>query len=306
MRILKQSLIVFVALIPLALTAYAESYTRQENVVYRVLDGTGLIMDVFRPTAQSNGLAIIDTLSGAWYSEQGQINDHMRSKVFDVMCSHGYTVFMVRPGSRTKWTGKEMVDNLHYAVRYIKHNAKDYGIDPGRIGMMGASAGGHLTLMASLTASDGKPEAKDPVVRLSDSVACVAVFFPVTDLVDWDGKPPNYERLGDLMFTGGIKGHAEDEITKAATTLSPVRLPIHNPPPILIIHGDADTTVPLQQSERMIKVLKNAGDDCKLIVKHGGGHGWLTIPHEVETMAQWFDSHLAGKPAPEQGAHETK
>jgi len=306
MRILKQSLLVFLALALFAGAAAAESYERQENVVYRVLDGTGLIMDVFRPTGQPNGLAIIDTLSGAWYSEQGQINDHMRARVFDIMCSHGYTVFMVRPGSRTKWTGKEMVDNLHYAVRYIKQHAEDYGIDPNHIGMMGASAGGHLTLMASLTASDGKPEAKDPVMRHSDGVACVAVFFPVTDLVDWDGKAPNYARLGDLMFTGGIKGHSDDEIKKMATALSPIRLPIHNPPPILIIHGDADTTVPLQQSQRMIKVLKNAGDECKLIVKHGGGHGWLTIPKQVETMAQWFDAHLAGKQAAGKGAHETK
>jgi acetyl esterase/lipase len=284
----------------------ADSYTQEQNVVYRVIHGTGLVMDIFRPTGEANGLAVVDTLSGAWYSEQGQYNDHMAAQVFETMCKHGYTVFMVRPGSRTKWTAPEMIDNMHYAIRYIKENAEEYGIDPDKLGLMGASAGGHLSLMTALTAPGGDPEAKDPVLRHDASVGAVSVFFPVTDFLDWDGKPANFDRLGDLLFSGGVGDRDEEEVTKAAEAISPTRLQIVNSPPILIIHGDADDVVPLQQSEKMVGVLELAAVTHKLIIEPGGGHGWVTIPKDVETMAQWFNEHLAGKAAEAEEALATE
>ena len=66
------------------------------------------------------------------------------------------------------------------------------------------------------------------------------------------------------------------------------------PVPFLIIHGDADALVPLQQSRKMIEVLKAAGGSAELIVKKGGGHPWMTINEEVKVMADWFDQHLPG------------
>jgi dipeptidyl aminopeptidase/acylaminoacyl peptidase len=62
--------------------------------------------------------------------------------------------------------------------------------------------------------------------------------------------------------------------------------------PFLLIHGDADPLVPLQQSQKMVEVLKAAGGSAELIIKKGGGHPWFTIPEEVKTMADWFDHHL--------------
>ena len=59
-----------------------------------------------------------------------------------------------------------------------------------------------------------------------------------------------------------------------------------------MIHGDADPLVPLQQSQKMVEVLKAAGGSAELIVKKGGGHPWMTIPEEVKVMADWFDRHL--------------
>ena len=62
--------------------------------------------------------------------------------------------------------------------------------------------------------------------------------------------------------------------------------------PFLLIHGDADPLVPLQQSHRMVEALKEAGGSVELIVKKGGGHPWPTLPEEVKIMADWFDQHL--------------
>ena len=62
------------------------------------LHGVGLLMDVFTPTGEANGLGIVDVISGAWHSDRGKIRDHMRAQTFQILCAKGYTVFAVRPG----------------------------------------------------------------------------------------------------------------------------------------------------------------------------------------------------------------
>lgn len=254
-------------------------YTREENVVYALESGVGLVMDIFHPKKEKNGLAVIDVLSGAWYSEEGQVNDHLRGKIFDIYCSRGYTVFMVRPGSRTLFTAEEMVANIIKAIRFIQSRADKYGIDPEKMGITGASAGGHLTLLTLATGS-------------GLGIRAGAVFFPPTDFLDYGGEPSSFERLGDILFRGGIAGKTPEEVEAKAAQISPARRVEKRLPPILLIHGDADRAVPLQQSEKMLQVLKDSGGEAKLIVKEGGGHPWPTIPEEVAIMADWFDEKL--------------
>jgi len=267
------------------LSGFAEEevpYDRKENLVYGLASGVGLVMDVFTPKGESNGLAILDVLSGAWHSEQGQVNDHMRGGIFDIYCKRGYTVFMVRPGSRDLFTAEEMVGHLLRALRYIKEHAEDYKIDPDRIGITGASAGGHLALMTLVTV------ASDPDLSLKTG----AVFFPPTDFLDYGGETANFDRIGDILFHCGIEGQSEEDVKAKAEAISPARQVKAKLPPILLIHGDADRAVPLQQSKKMLQVLQDAGGEAKLIVKEGGGHPWPTIPEEVAIMADWFDEHL--------------
>ena len=77
-------------------------YTQTQNVVYAETDGVGLVMDIFTPTGTPNGLAIVDVVSGAWYSDRGKIEQHRMAKMYDIFCGRGYTVFGVRPGSKTQ------------------------------------------------------------------------------------------------------------------------------------------------------------------------------------------------------------
>jgi acetyl esterase/lipase len=186
-----------------------------------------------------------------------------------------------------------METHVKTAIRYIKLHAADYGIDPERLGISGASAGGHLATLAAVTPEPGLPDAKNSAQRFDTSVKAAAVFFPPTDFLDWDGKPANLEVLGDLLFLGGTKGHSEDEIRQRAEAISPARQVKGPPIPFLLIHGDADPLVPLQQSQKMVTALKEAGGSADLIIKKGGGHPWMTISEEVKVMADWFDQHLA-------------
>ena len=274
-------------------------YDQKINVVYGEVHGTGLLMDVFTPKGKTNGLGIIDVVSGAYYSDRHKIRDHILAQVYSIFCSRGYTVFALRPGSRTRYTGLEMVAHVKTGIRYVKEHAQDYKVDPERLGLTGASAGGHLATLAAVTPEEANPDAESRLLRYDTRVKAAAIFFPPTDFLDWDGKPANFNTLGSLLFLGGTNGHSDAEIKEIARQISPARLVTPPTIPFLFIHGDADPLVPLQQSQKMVEALKAAGGSAELIVKKGGGHPWMTLPEEVKVMADWFDRHLpAVKPAP--------
>lgn len=279
-------------------------FVQQQNVVYGEAHGVGLLMDVFTPSGPKNGLGIVDVVSGAWHSDRGKIRDHTLAQTFHIFCRKGYTVFAVRPGSITKFSVSEMLDNLNLGIRWVKSHAQDYSIDPDRLGLMGASAGGHLACLAAVTA-DNKSKSEKTPPSPGTSVKATGVFFPPTDFLNYGGQvidPRGSDRMGQLLqrlaFPQGLPAQITDEeLTQKFTQISPARLVTPQAPSFLLIHGDADPVVPLQQSEVMLAALKKAGVSAELVVKKGGGHPWLTLPVEVLTMAEWFDKQLAQKPA---------
>lgn len=280
------------ALAVLAQDSSSLPYDQKMDVVYGEVHGTGLLMDVFTPKGKANGLGIIDVVSGAYYSDRRKLRDHILAQLYSIFCSRGYTVFAIRPGSRTRYTAPEMEAHVKTGIRFVKQHAAECKIDPDRLGLTGASAGGHLATLAAVTPEEGNPDADSPLLRQNTHVKAAAIFFPPTDFLDWDGKPADFRTLGDLLFLGGAKGHSEDEIKERAGQISPARLVKPPTVPFLLIHGDADPLVPLQQSQKMVAALKAAGGSAELIVKKGGGHPWMTLPEEVKIMADWFDQHL--------------
>jgi acetyl esterase/lipase len=250
-------------------------------------------MDVFTPKGKPNGLGIVDIASGAWYSDRNKIADHARAGVFTIFCSRGYTVFAVRPGSRTRYTAAEMDRNVKSAIRFVKAHAGDYHIDPARLGLMGGSAGGHLATLAALTPEPGKADVNSPIYPQDTSVRAVGAFFPPTDFLDWDGrKLIRLDVVGPLLFVGGTQGHSDEEIKEAAKAISPLHRVEKPTIPFLLIHGDADRVVPLSQSEKLVAAITKAGGSAELIVKPGGGHPWMSLHEEVKVMADWFDKQL--------------
>ena len=254
-------------------------------------------MDVFAPEGPRNGLGVIDVIGGGWFSDRVQLNEHIGLGVIDVLCAHGYTVFAVCTGSVSRFTGIEMVRHVHEAVRHVKTLAEDFGVAPDRLALMGASAGGHVAALAALSPRPMRPASRDPFRQHNSSVAAVALLFAPTDLVDYGGTVFRFvemegAHLGGLLFDDGIEGHPGEELKARMAELSPARLRIQDPPPFLLIHGDADRLVPLGQSRKLAAALKRAGGDVELVVKAGAGHVWPDIRKDLEHVAEWFGKRL--------------
>jgi len=278
----------------------SSTYKQTQDVVYGEVHGTGLLMDTFEPTGEPNGLAIVDIASGSWYSDRGKIRDHALAQIYTIFCGRGYTVFAVRPGSKTRYSALEMDQHVKMAIRYVKGKAEQFKINPDKIGITGASAGGHLATLAALSPAEGQPLAKNQSSKLDTSVAAVAVFFPPTDFLEWkEGKEIDTKVLAPLLAPGAtstndgsLAGKSSEELKSMAKAISPV-YQVNSPKiPFLLIHGDADLVVPLSHSEKLVEAIRTSGGSAELIIKKGGGHPWLTISDEVLVIADWFDKQL--------------
>ncbi len=280
-------------------------FTRTEDMIYGRKHGTALTLDVFTP-AKPNGRGVVAVVSGGWFSSHAGVN----GPAYVPFLARGYTVFAVVHGSQPKYTIPEALDDLHRAVRFIKANAGKYGIDPDKLGITGASAGGHLSLMQGTAGRPGAANSNDPVEKQASGVAAVACFFPPTDFLNW-GEPGNVA-LGDgplVAFRPPFEFWERAKTDNALTVLtdperrkaigrqiSPITHVTAKSAPTLIAHGDKDELVPVQQSEAFMAKLKAAGVPAELVVKTGAAHGWPDMLTDVGRFADWFDAHLLAKP----------
>jgi acetyl esterase/lipase len=296
-------------LAPLALTHAADdpAFSRKE-VIYGRKFGTALTMDVFTPKKEANGAGVIVVISGGWYSDHNSITPVIPLYIQPLL-DKGYSVFAVVHCSNPKYSIPEILEDLHRAVRFIRHNAKEYGIEGDRLGIIGGSAGGHLSLMQGCAGKDANSNPGDPLDRESSRVQAVVSFYPPTDFLNWGEK-------GKVMLGKGIRvpiqgafdfhdfdlqtrsfhlitgKEKREEIGKKISPITHVR---KDNPPTLIIHGDMDDLVPLQQSETMAARLKEAGAPSELFVMKGGKHDFVIVKEYMPKGIEWFDKYLAKK-----------
>ena len=279
-------LIAPVALAPL----YAQQDTRiTPDVVYGHKHGMALTMDVYQP-GQGNGVGVLFIVSGGWFSKWAP--PEKSTGWFKHLLDKGFTVFAVRHGSSPKYVIPEIVEDVRRSVRFVRLHAKDFHVDPKRLGVCGFSAGGHLSLLLGTASDNGDPNSKDEVLRVSDRVAAVVAYFPPTDLRQIV-KPQN-------PFTKFFPALGFDP--NDVNDVSPLLHATEDDPPALMIHGDKDFLVPLWQSEKMCEALKAKGVESELLVIEGAGHGFggKDAERAKKAWVAWFQKHLLStSPGPE-------
>jgi acetyl esterase/lipase len=260
--------------------ANASAQTRIEDVVYMKSGGAAFTMDVLKPSSP-NKAAVVHVVSGGWMSDHSMLKSY-GPQLEKIFVDAGFTVFEVVHGAQPRYKVAEIVDQVRTAVRFVHAHAADYGIDTDRVGVTGISTGGHLSLMIA-----GSPDSP---------VNAVAAIAPPTDLADW-GKaaflltddPAMAMFIPALGFDPkGPRGDIEVSMKK----LSPITAVSAKFPPTLIVHGDADAIVPLQQAKIMDEALAKANAQHKLEVVPGGGHDDSTFGPGLKKALQWFKDEL--------------
>ncbi len=289
----------------------AAGFTQQENIVYGHKHGLGLLMDVFTPEKQ-NGAGVIWVVSGGMNSSRRSIPKLSNNRNFSALLDHGYTVFAVMHSSQPKFAIKEIVKDLPRAARYIRFHAKRFGIDENKLGVTGRSSGGQLALFLATTAKGPDPEANDPIDRVSSRIQVAVAYYPGTDMVNFGKKKTT---ILEHFHSRGFKADATFDFHKWSDNtkryervknrkdrieyfkkLSPITHITSDDPPALLIHGDKDKLVPIQQSLIFDTKLKEAGVNSKLFVADNKDHGWRhPVEGELKVFLDWFDLYLLNK-----------
>lgn len=297
-RALRLALRLFLLILLLAVTVGAAgwwyfhpAFTVQQGIVYTQRHGHALTLDVVRPEHPS-GIGILVMVSGRWKSDPRKFRPWLAASFL----RQGHTLIAVSHLSQPEASVMEIVEDVRHAARFVRHHAKEYGIDPGRIGVFGGSSGGHLSLMLATAGDGGDPAAADPVGRESSAVQAAAVFYPVTDLLNLG---PSTENLHDggppKSFRNAFGAAAAADLTAwkvVGRDVSPIYHITRDLPPVSIAHGDADTLVPLDQSLRFQQRAAELGRPVELTIRPGCKHGWPTMIWDACLFAHWFTAHL--------------
>ena len=270
--------------LPTAAELQTATYVR--DVIYGHHDGMALTYDVFKPKQNANGALVVNMVSAGWNSTWGAPEE--RQSRYQVLLDKGFTVVALYHASAPKFKVPDAVKDVLLGLRHIKLHAGEYGADPNRIGVWGASAGGHLALVAATMADDGNPAATNPLERSGNRLRAAVAYYPPTDL----SKLSNLRsRIAALDFDEAL-----------VSTASPILFVDAKDAPTLILHGDSDKLIPPSQAEAMHAAFDKAGVENRLKMFAGADHDFYLKGDPAKTdaycieamndMAAWFETHL--------------
>jgi acetyl esterase/lipase len=185
---------------------------------------------------------------------------------FNTFFKMGFAVANIEYRLTGQATAPAAIEDTRCALIYLIKHAKELNIDVDKIVIMGGSAGGHLALMGGLLGNDHRFDTNCPGVE-NVKVAAIIDKYGIADVWDW-GYGPNITSKSAKNWLGD---KAKDEAF--AKTVSPMTYVTKNSPPTFIVHGDADPTVPYQQSVALYKKFQDMGVKSQFMTVEGGLHG---------------------------------
>jgi acetyl esterase/lipase len=276
-----------------------------KNVIYGMYSGLALLMDVYRPI-KSKGRGVIFVGGSGWSSPPGWDATGLKDKEAQLegwlpaLLGSGYTVFAVNHRAAPRFIYPAALEDVQRAIRFVRFHARDFGIEPGAMGAVGGSSGAHLACLAAMRGAEATKGSADPIEAESSRLQCLVLRAPPTDLWDMATRADDEGRAYPISFMDG-SGASEPMDKALYDSASPVKLVHPGSPPVLLIHGDADTTVPFAQSAAMEAALLASGAEARLLTIPGGVHGpdfgsgggprpeW---PDYLGEMIDWLDEFL--------------
>jgi acetyl esterase/lipase len=190
-----------------------------------------------------------------------------------------------------KYTFPAPIEDVKCAVRHLRAHAAQYNIDPERIGALGGSAGGHLVALLGVTDKEAGWDVGENSDQSSRVQAVVDMFGP-TDLHRMFAG--SSRRYGQMIF------NASSPDDPLLVKYSPVTYITPDDPPFLILHGDRDEVVPLEQSQILYDRLKAAGVPVELVVVKNARHSFRPVEGDIQPsiaelvrmVVKFFDQYL--------------
>lgn len=219
------------------------------------------------------------------------------------MAAKGYVVASIEYRFSQKARFPAQIQDCQAAIRWLRANAKTYNIDPEHVGVVGGSAGGHLSaLVATAGGKDAFPKIGGHDDQ-SDRVQCVVDIYGPTNFATVMEQAENDKNVRNIFKFNtpsdpysSLIGVALNEDKARTDAVSPVTYVSEDNPPTLILHGTHDTLVPYAQSEELAAALKAKGVPVWLQTLPGSGHGGggFGKPQLHELMQNFFDKYLQG------------
>ena len=243
----------------------AAQYRIHSNINYKVANGYEAKLDVYAPRDGEQPRATVIYIHGGGWT--GGTKEAVALRLMPYL-QMGLAVVNAEYRLARVSLAPAAVEDCRCALRWVIRNADQYRFDTSKLVVTGASAGGHLSLMTGIL---------DPVSGLDDSctgdeqlkVAAVVNYYGITDVADLLDGP--HRQSYAVTWLGGMPDR--EAVARRASPLTYVRRGL---PPILTIHGDADTVVPYVHATRLHKALDEKNVPNELLTIPDGKHGGFT------------------------------
>lgn len=210
------------------------------------------------PAGKANGAAVVICPGGGY----GGLADHEAKPPADWLNTLGVTGFVLKYRLGPRYQQPVMPQDVARALRYVRYHAKEWNLDPKRIGVMGFSAGGHLASTAATHFDDGDANAADPIDRISSRPDVAILVYPVITMTDpftHGGSRQNL--LGKSPSPDLIEAFSNEKRVTLKT------------PPTFLMHTADDAVVPMENSLLFAMACRKAGVPVELHVYEHGPHG---------------------------------
>lgn len=270
------------AMVMMTTAANAGEYevTVRNDIVFAEHDGVKLLGDLYAPKGLDKAPVLVGVHGGGW-----QIGDRKFYKNWGTyLAKNGYAVFaieyrLMKPGVKT-WPGA--VYDTRAAVQYVRAKAAELGVDPERVGLIGDSAGAHLSSLVALAGEEPLFSAEykgDAQAGVSPKVKTVVGFYGVYDMVaQWEHDLVTRPRDNIVEKLLGGAPMVNRKAYFDASPMSYVTLDKNTTRFLLIYGNEDDIADPKTQSEPFLKALRQAGFFARSIVVPGAGHFWSVDP----------------------------
>ena len=264
---------------------------RIPDLVFAHPGGHPLHADLYVPGDRATALPVIVWLhGGGWRFGDRRTGPNLSR--FSAECGFAMVSVEYRLSRQAQFPSQ--VEDVKTAIRWIRSVAGTYGFDATRIGLWGASAGGHLAAMAALSDRGQFESDRSEHAGFSSAVqAVVAAYAPIDFLrldehrdavgADTDPEsfrlPPGSRAADPTSYESRLLGAPLPACPDRTRDANPVRYVTSHAPPFLILHGATDAAIPPQQSELLYDALASAGNDATFCAVAGLGHGFLDRPH---------------------------